>query len=360
MAVKKKRVGVLTSGGDCAGLNMAIMAVTKRAILGYGWEMIGIEDGQDGLVGSSGNLKLDLKIPFGELIRQGGSFLGSFSRSNYSGEYLGELASLRFCMDDVAKGIRKMKLDALIATGGNGTMLFVSGFAKAADVPFMGIPKTIDNDTPGSDISIGFNSAVSACTEALDSIFWTAKSHRRAIVTEVMGRDTGHLAMASGVSANADVILVPEIPYTLDGIVRKLSDARKAEGREYFLLVVAEGAGAEKGEKLVARHYGNVASYIEAKLADRGFHVRAGSLGYIQRGSVPTSFDRQLACMFSCHAVDMLAKGKYKYAMVGMMDGKFVLNDLSKFNKEKTRFLDTKSKIVSAARNLGIYIGECR
>ncbi|MDR2098644.1 MAG: ATP-dependent 6-phosphofructokinase [Rickettsiales bacterium] len=358
MAGKKKRVGVFTSGGDCAGLNMAVMAVVKRAITGYGWEIIGIEDGQDGLTGASSNFRMGLKMPFGDLIRQGGSFLGAFSRANYKDKYVGELETRRMITADVAKGIKRLKLDAIIATGGNGTMLFASGFARAAGVAFMGIPKTIDNDTPGSDISIGCNSAVGVCTDALDNIYWTAKSHRRAIVTEVMGRDTGHLALAAGVSSNADAILVPEIPYTIDGVVKKLKSVRKTEGREHFLIVAAEGAGAEKGEKLDAQHYGNVAKYVELKLDKAGFTVRSNQLGHIQRGSLPSAFDRQLASMLSTFAVDTLASGRHKCAMVGMRDGKFVVNDLSHFDKAATRFLSTKSKIVRTACDLGIYIGE--
>ncbi|MDR1008630.1 MAG: ATP-dependent 6-phosphofructokinase [Rickettsiales bacterium] len=355
MSAKKIRIGLFTSGGDCAGLNYALMAITRRAILEYGWEVVGILNGNEGLDKGEAVI-LGLDYPWGETIRQGGSFLGAFSRANNKFRYRGEQDAIGREKADAVRGIKELGLDALIGTGGNGSMLFWSNFATAAKIPFIGIPKTIDNDTPGTDYAIGFSSAVELCSQMIDNIFWTAKSHRRAIAVEVMGRDTGHLAMHSGVAGDADIILTPEIPYTLDGIMEKVGHVRKKEKREYFVIVVSEGAGAEKGQKLDTSKYLNSADYIAKFLDSHNILARATSLGHIQRGSIPNAEDRQLAARLGTYAVDTLASGE-SLAMVGTINGRLKTTSL-KGMKETTKFLDPKSEIVRAARDMGIYVGE--
>ena len=359
MPLKKKRIGVFTSGGDCAGLNMAIAAVAKAGIEKHGWEMVGVCDGQDGLMAEAPSFVMGLDFPFDDILRQGGSFLGAFNRSNNKTAYLGELEMIRSLKDKFAKGVKKLKLDGLIGTGGNGGLLYVNQFARAAGIPFVGIPKTVDNDVPHTDVCIGFDSAVNVCMNAIDNIYWTAKSHRRAIITEVMGRDTGHLAMHSGVAAKVDVILTPEIPYTIKGVLARIERVRKFEDKQHFLIVVAEGAGAEKGKKLDHARHGGVAEYVESKLVEAGIKCRSNELGYMQRGSVPSSYDRNLAAVFGAYAVEAFASGA-RAAMVARRNGKLAVVDLSKINRAETRYLDPKSDIVRAAVGLGIYIGELK
>ncbi|MDR1476950.1 MAG: ATP-dependent 6-phosphofructokinase [Rickettsiales bacterium] len=360
MADKKKRIGVFTSGGDCAGLNMAITAVVKAGIEKHGWEMVGICDGQEGLMAEAPSIALDRRYPFDDVIRQGGSFLGAFNRSNNNTEYLGEVEMIRSLTARFVEGVRKLKLDGLIGTGGNGGLLFISQFAKAAGLPFVGIPKTVDNDVPHTDVCLGFDSAVNVCMGAMDNIYWTAKSHRRAIITEVMGRDTGHLAMHAGVAAAVDIVLVPEIPYTIKGILAKIEDIRRNEGKRHFLIITAEGAGAENGKRLKAHaKHGGVAQYIEENLVAAGIKCRSNELGYMQRGSVPTSYDRNLAAIFGAYAVDVFASGA-RSAMVARRNGRLASVDLGKYDKARTRYLSAKSDIVKAAQGLGIYIGNIK
>ena len=359
MSKKKKRIGVFTSGGDCAGLNMAITAVVKAGMENHGWEMVGVCDGQDGLMAEAPHFTFTSDYPFDDVIRQGGSFLGAFNRSNNKIEYLGELEMIRSMTERFVKGVKKLRLDGLIGTGGNGGLLFLNRFATAANLPFVGIPKTVDNDVPRTDFCLGFDSAVNACMNAIDSIYWTAKSHRRAIITEVMGRDTGHLAMHSGVAAKVDAILIPELPYTIKGVLKRIEQAKRHEGKKHFLIVVAEGAGAEKGSPLKDSRHGGVAQYIEEKLVAEGIKCRSNDLGYMQRGSMPTAFDRNLAAEFGTFAVDVFASGS-RAVMVAKRNGKLVTVDLSKYNRAETRYLDTKSDIVQAAQGLGIYIGEVK
>ena len=245
----------------------------------------------------------------------------------------------------------------MIATGGDGTMFMLNFLCEKVKIPFVGIPKTIDNDTPGTEISIGFSSSVDACVNALDSIFWTAKGHRRAIVTQVMGRNTGHLAMHSGVASCADVILTPEIPYTLSGVIKKVKSLKTLEKRDYAVIVVAEGAGLEKGKPLPKNADYTVAEYIAKALDKAGIEARADNLGYIQRGGLPNGYDRMLAAELGVLAVDLMAEG-HTAVMAGMKDGKPAKVLLKNVCKKETRGLNLSSPIVKTAKNLGIYIGE--
>lgn len=217
----KKKIGILTGGGDCPGLNMVIKTVAQYAMNKYGWEVVGVKNAINGIVSDvklsgedSDIIEFSPSFSFSEYVRQGGTFLGSFKKiktKRYRNVQNDEdLVSVM--LPTFRKNIKEFNIDGLIATGGDGTMFMLNYLCEKSKIPFVGIPKTIDNDTPGTEISIGFSSAVDAIVNAMDSIFWTAKGHRRAIVTQVMGRDTGHLAMHSGVASCADIILVPEIP----------------------------------------------------------------------------------------------------------------------------------------------------
>ena len=363
---KKKRIAILTGGGDCPGLNMAIKAVSQYAMNKYGWEVMGVKNALNGLLDE---IKFDgddadiipftPSFSFSEYVRQGGTFLGSFRKlkTKKFKDVKSDEELVEVMLPFFKKHIKELNIDGMIATGGDGTMFMLNFLCEKVKIPFVGIPKTIDNDTPGTEISIGFSSSVDACVNALDSIFWTAKGHRRAIVTQVMGRNTGHLAMHSGVASCADVILTPEIPYTLSGVIKKVKSLKTLEKRDYAVIVVAEGAGLEKGKPLPKNADYTVAEYIAKALDKAGIEARADNLGYIQRGGLPHGYDRMLAAELGVLAVDLMAEG-HTAVMAGMKDGKPAKVLLKNVCKKETRGLNLSSPIVKTAKNLGIYIGE--
>ena len=363
---KKKRIAILTGGGDCPGLNMAIKAVSQYAMNKYGWEVMGVKNALNGLLDE---IKFDgddadiipftPSFSFSEYVRQGGTFLGSFRKlkTKKFKDVKSDEELVEVMLPFFKKHIKELNIDGMIATGGDGTMFMLNFLCEKVKIPFVGIPKTIDNDTPGTEISIGFSSSVDACVNALDSIFWTAKGHCRAIVTQVMGRNTGHLAMHSGVASCADVILTPEIPYTLNGVIKKVKSLKTLEKRDYAVIVVAEGAGLEKGKPLPKNADYTVAEYIAKALDKAGIEARADNLGYIQRGGLPNGYDRMLAAELGVLAVDLMAEG-HTAVMAGMKDGKPAKVLLKNVCKKETRGLNLSSPIVKTAKNLGIYIGE--
>ena len=363
---KKKRIAILTGGGDCPGLNMAIKAVSQYAMNKYGWEVMGVKNALNGLLDE---IKFDgddadiipftPSFSFSEYVRQGGTFLGSFRKlkTKKFKDVKSDEELVEVMLPFFKKHIKELNIDGMIATGGDGTMFMLNFLCEKVKIPFVGIPKTIDNDTPGTEISIGFSSSVDACVNALDSIFWTAKGHRRAIVTQVMGRNTGHLAMHSGVASCADVILTPEIPYTLNGVIKKVKSLKTLEKRDYAVIVVAEGAGLEKGKPLPKNADYTVAEYIAKALDKAGIEARADNLGYIQRGGLPNGYDRMLAAELGVLAVDLIDEG-HTAVMAGMKDGKPAKVLLKNVCKKETRGLNLSSPIVKTAKNLGIYIGE--
>ena len=224
-----KKIGILTSGGDCAGLNAVIRAVTLRAVNEYGWKVIGIKDGTLGLLKNPFEI-IELKPSHfdGNLMRLGGTFLGT-NNKGYSPH------------NKIIRAFKELKLNALIGIGGDGSMKILQQLAKKGGINFVGIPKTIDNDVKDNELSIGYDTAVDVATNALDMLQPTAASHRRAMILEVMGRDAGHIALNSGIAGGADVILIPEIPYSLKKIAKHI-DKIRSNGRNHALCVVAEGS----------------------------------------------------------------------------------------------------------------------
>ena len=363
---KRKRIAILTGGGDCPGLNMAIKSIAQYAMNKYGWEVIGVKNALNGLIddikfdGDDADIiSFSPSFSFSEYVRQGGTFLGSFKKikTKKFKAVKNDEELVNVMLPFFKKHIKELNIDGMIATGGDGTMFMLNFLCEKTKIPFVGIPKTIDNDTPGTEISIGFSSAVDACVNALDSIFWTAKSHRRVIVTQVMGRNTGHLAMHSGVASGVDVILTPEISYTLSGIIKKIKSIKTTEKRDYAIIVVAEGAGREKGRALPKNADYTVAEYIAKALDGVGIEARADNLGYIQRGGLPNGYDRMLAAELGVLAVDLIADGSTA-VMAGMKDGKPTKVPLKNVCKKETRGLNLSSPIVKTAKKMGIYIGE--
>ena len=358
---KSKKIGILTSGGDCAGLNAVIRAVVNAASQ-KGWTIYGIHNGTDGLT--------EKPLSYEELT------VHNFSDTPWprlSGSYLGSL-NKGVKMDAVSEmskrfgdGVRELGLDAVIVVGGDGSMNITGNYCKGAGIKMIGIPKTIDNDTPITEFSVGFNSACQVCTTAIDSLELTARSHHRALICEVMGRDAGHLAMQSALAGQADVCLVPEIPYKIDNVIKKLKEI-KASGRDHAVIVVSEGVKTESGEHLSSAKnligeavYGGVGQYLSAELNKRysEFQTRVTTLGHVQRSGVPSSFDRLLAALFGAKAIELLAHDETD-KMVIWKGGKVEAVSIDEVVKKGTTLLDVHSDFVKAAQALGMYVGEVK
>lgn len=304
------RIGVLTGGGDCPGLNAAIRAVVRRAEQ-YGYEVYGFKNGWAGLLGEGKADKMDASSVSG-ILPIGGTILGT-SRTNP--------AKKPGDMEQVIANFERWKLDALIAIGGDDT-LSVASKLFAAGMKTVGIPKTMDNDVDCTDYTIGFNSAVSIVADALDKLHTTAFSHHRVIVCEVMGRDAGWVAVVGGLAGGADYIVCPEVPAKLDEIIEHLN-SRVARGKEASIIVVAEGAKidgmdvATRGSKLDAFGHPILGGAGErlAQAIEEGtnFEVRATVLGHLQRGGSPSVFDRVLATRYGVAAVDYVKDGRFGY-----------------------------------------------
>jgi ATP-dependent phosphofructokinase / diphosphate-dependent phosphofructokinase len=300
------RIGLLTGGGDCPGLNAAIRAVVTRATGTHGVQVIGILDGWDGLM--EGRMRpLDRDAVRG-LLQRGGTVLGTSRRDPYvHGDGAGSLTPT----------LEREGIDALIVVGGDGT-LRTADRLNAEGIPIVGVPKSIDNDIAGTDTTIGFDTAVQIATEAIDRITTTAESHDRVMVVEVMGRTQGWIATHAGMAAGADAILVPEEPYDL-GEVAALVRSRAARGRRYSVVVVAEGVTPPPGSRVEARldafgfqRLGGVSTLVAAELeALTGFEARVTVLGHVQRGGVPSARDRVLATRFGIRAADVAARGRF-------------------------------------------------
>tara|TARA_B100000686_G_scaffold268271_1_gene283716 strand:- start:1552 stop:2637 length:1086 start_codon:yes stop_codon:yes gene_type:complete len=357
-----KRIGILTSGGDCAGLNAVIRAVTLRAIKQYKWKVFGIKDGTLGLMKNPVDV-LELKESNfdGNLMRMGGTFLGSnnkgnpFKTINRNGKKLN-------VSDIIINGIKSLKLDALIGIGGDGSLKLLQTLTKKGNINFVGIPKTIDNDVKDNELSIGYDTAVDVATNALDMLQPTAASHRRAMILEVMGRDAGHIALNAGIAGGADVILIPEITYSIKSIAKHIDTIRK-NGRNHALIVVAEAVKKENGKKAVVKfvdgqvRLGGIGAYLSEKISKlTKAEIRVTVLGHLQRGAQPTHRDRLIASAFGVHAVDLIAENKFNRVVVWKNRGVEDLNLDEIAGKSKT--INKNDPLIEVARGLGIYIGD--
>ncbi len=356
-----KRIGLMTSGGDCAGLNAAIRAVVRRAIHGYGWTVIGIKDGSAGLMARPVEAEeLTLLSVGGDLIRRGGTILGTINKGDPFAYKMAD-GSVVDRSGEVVEGLRQLSLDALIVIGGDGSMRLLSRLCQLGNIPMIGIPKTIDNDVAETEYAIGFDTAVSVACEALDRLAPTAASHHRVMILEVMGRDVGHIALTAGVSGGADVILIPEIPYSLTGIANRLQTV-SARGRKHALLVVAEGCGTETGDKVTQdrdggrARYGGIGQYLAERLEDLiEAEIRVTVLGHVQRGGMPSMRDRMIASAFGVRAVDLIAQGGADLVVV-WKNGDVDDVPLSHVAGQ-TRAVDPDGTMVKTAKGLGLYVG---
>jgi ATP-dependent phosphofructokinase / diphosphate-dependent phosphofructokinase len=302
------RIGILTGGGDCPGLNAVIRAVVRKGIDGYGDEIIGFRDGWRGVLEGVYE-ELTLESTRGILPR-GGTILRSSRTNPYKRE--DGLESVRTTLAD-------LRLDGLIPIGGEDT-LGVANRLHQDGVNVVGVPKTIDNDLGGTDVTFGFDTALQIATEAIDRLHTTAESHNRILVVEVMGRSAGWIALYSGVAGGADVILVPEIPFDIDEVCRRV-ERRHARGRYFSIVVAAEGATPKEGTLEVADagvdefghpRLGGIGYTLEREIGARtGYEARATVLGHVQRGGTPTAFDRVLATRLGLAAIDAAHSGSW-------------------------------------------------
>jgi len=357
-----KTIGILTSGGDCAGLNAAIRAVVARAVQGYGWRVYGIRQGTMGLMRRPVEYEeLDLSISTVNMLRLGGTILGTTNKGDPFAFPMPD-GSLRDRSEEVIEGIRSLGIDALIGVGGDGSFAILRRLAQQGGIRLVGIPKTIDNDVGATEASVGYNTAVAVATEALDRLQPTAASHDRVMILEVMGRDAGHIALAAGIAGGADVILIPEIPYTLEAVAKHIEKVRR-EGRNFALIVIAEAVKDRTGHVVQQHHAGGGVTYGgvgyalgEAIARLTGAETRVTILGHVQRGSQPTWDDRLLASAFGVHAVDLIAAGRFD-RMVAWQNRRVVDVPLAEA-VQRPQEVDPEGTLVHAARGLGISLGD--
>jgi len=361
---KMNRIGILSGGGDCPGINAVIRGVAKKAILELGAEIVGIEDGYEGLVNNRYR-KLELGDLSG-ILTLGGTILGTSKKAN----------PYRYAMRDGSKLIfkdmsrqalanaRRMGLDCLVAIGGDGTLgiaykLFRDG------VPVIGVPKTIDNDIIGTEVTFGFDSAVWIATEGIDRLHTTAQSHHRIMIVEVMGHNAGWLALHSGVAGGGDIILIPEIPYDIDAIAEKVRDRHK-HGKRFSIVVVAEGAKPKGGDVVIQRivkessdpiRLGGIGFVLGKQIENiTGIETRTVVMGHLQRGGTPTPHDRVLATRLGTKAVDMIKDGSFGH-MVAVQKGALVKFPLKSVAKG-VRKVPLDHPLIASARSLDTSFGD--
>ncbi|MEG1002633.1 6-phosphofructokinase [Clostridium sp.] len=366
MTKKIKKIALLTGGGDCPGLNAVIRAVTRTAILNYGYEVIGYKFGYRGLYNND-YIPLTLESVSG-ILHRGGTILYSSNKDNlfdYSVEENGEM--VKKDVSDVAVENLKMEgVDVLVVIGGDGTLTSARDFSRKG-VKVIGVPKTIDNDLASTDVTFGFNTAIDVATEALDRLHTTAESHHRIMLCEVMGRGAGWIALESGIAGSADVILLPEIPYDINKIVEKVNQ-RKAEGKLFTIIVVAEGAKSKDGDVVVSKIVADSPDPIRLggignKLADdlekviKDHEVRCTVLGHIQRGGNASTFDRILSTRYGVGAVEMINEGLFG-SMVCLKGDKLTNDTLENVIGQHTKQVNPDCELVTIAKKIGISFGD--
>jgi 6-phosphofructokinase 1 len=356
------KIGIVTGGGDCPGLNAVIRAVAKTAAK-RGWETLGIIGGYDGIL-SQTYRNLDYKSLDGLLVR-GGTILGTANRGQFSAKTgHGEVRQLpKELMDATKAGMEKLGLSALVSVGGDGSLTIAQQMHEAG-IPIVGVPKTIDNDLAATTTTFGFDSAVACATDALDRLHTTAESHNRVMVLEVMGRYAGWIAIYAGMAGGADVILIPEIPFTYESVCRAITE-REQKGKHFTLVVAAEGAKLAGGEFITSggqqanreARLGGIGLVVAAEIEKRtGKETRAMVLGHLQRGGSPTYMDRVLCTLFGAKAVELITEGRFGRMVAH--NGKFVTSVALAEAIGQLRTVPLDEGFVHATRSLGICLGD--
>ncbi len=348
-------IGICTGGGDAPGLNAVIRAAVKAAILKYSWKVIGIPDGFDGLIWPERSHELTLKDVSGILPR-GGTILGTTNRGNpfqYKVVENGHEVT-RDISGDVINNAAKLGIDAMISIGGDGSMKIAHElFLKGMKV--VGVPKTIDNDLSATEVTFGFDTALHTATDAVDKIHTTAESHHRVMVIEVMGRDAGWIALEAGMAGGAHIILIPEIPFSIQGICQHL-EMRERFGKRFTIVVVAEGIKLPPEMRHMARSMavGNMIGDAIALMARK--EVRVSILGHIQRGGSPSPYDRILGTRFGVAAVDLIAEGGFGKMVCLQQESIRAVPIAEAVGKLKV--VDPNGEFIRAARAIGIAFGD--
>ncbi len=361
---KKKRIGILTGGGDCPGINAVIRAVVKKAINEKGMEVIGIEDGYHGIVNNRYRpLRYD---DVSGILTLGGTILGTSKTVNPYRYAIRKGNQLEFkdLSKEAIKNLKNLNIDCLVCIGGDGTLGIAHRLFKDG-VPIVGLPKTIDNDLRGTDITFGFDSAVSIATEGIDRIHTTAESLHRIMIVEVMGHRTGWIALHSGVAGGGDIILIPEIPYDIHSIAEKVKERNK-KGKRFSIVVIAEGAKSKDGDIVIQRvvkessdpiRLGGIGFVLGEQIEKiTGLETRTVVMGHLLRGGSPTPFDRILATGLGAKAVDMIEDKKFG-SMAGVKGNSLVTVPLKEIAKGP-KLVPLKHPMIKAARSLGTCFGD--
>jgi 6-phosphofructokinase 1 len=360
MAERIRTIGVSTGGGDAPGLNAVIRAVVRTAIDDYGWRVLGVTNGFDGLIWPENCRELSKDAVRGILPR-GGTILGTTNRGNpfsYEVEEAGQ-KSVRDFSGQCMENMKRLKMDAMVVIGGDGTLSIANQFFKLG-MNVVGVPKTIDNDLSATEVTFGFDTALRVATDAIDRLHTTAESHHRVMIIEVMGRDAGWIALHAGIAGGAHIILLPEVPFTIQNICEKVRE-REMMGRKFSLIVVAEGVHLPEKDALnkpmPPAKPGNVGNTIAFSIREfMKKEVRVTVLGHIQRGGSPTPYDRILATRFGVAAADLIAAGDFG-KMVCLRSNRIEAVPLeAAIGVYKT--VDPSSDIVRAARAVGISFGD--
>lgn len=360
-----KRVGILTGGGDCSGLNAVIRAVTRAAVIGHGATVVGIEGGFEGLI--TGRAEELTVRSTRDILTLGGTILGTTNKGNpFEFRELAGDGSIKVSdySDTAVDTFKKLGLDCLFVVGGEGTLEIGYRFFKKG-VPVIGIPKTIDNDLDKTDYTFGYQTAVEVASESLDRLQTTGRSHQRVMILEVMGRTAGWIALESGISGGAHIILIPEIPYSIDRVVEKIR-LREKGGSPFSIIMIAEGAKEEGGEVITQAsastrlqgvpQLGGVGQYLADQIKRRiDLEVRCTVLGHVQRGGSPCAFDRVLGTRLGSFAVQAAAEGKFG-TMVALDTPDIVLVPLGDL-AGRVRAVPVDSQLIRCAESIGISMG---
>ena len=357
-----KTIGIVTGGGDAPGLNAVIRSVAKTAICEYGMRVVGIEDGFEGLLGATRTRELTLADVRG-LLPRGGTILGTRNRGRF-GEHIadGVLVKPDAAYKEASANLEVLGIEGLIVLGGEGTLAIAAEFDRLG-VPVVGVPKTIDNDLACTELTFGFVTALDIATEALDRLHTTAESHDRVMILEVMGRNAGWIALHSGIAGGADVILIPEIPFTMESVAEKIH-SRDQAGSNFSIIVVAEGATEtgheriyqDKGDAYHAARLGGIGVYCRTRLEPlTGKETRCVVLGHLQRGGRPNAFDRMLATNYGACAVRALTEGK-RGVMVALQAADVVTVPISEAIAN-VKTVPPNGQLVRTARDTGISFG---
>ncbi|MBI2252072.1 MAG: ATP-dependent 6-phosphofructokinase [Armatimonadetes bacterium] len=359
-----KKIGILTGGGDCPGLNAVIRAAVKTSHFRYGWQVIGVEDGFDGLI-KPHKTRFLIQEDVVDILSKGGTILGTTNRGNPFSYKILKKGKIITCdySETVIKKMRTLGIDALIIIGGEGTLKIALDFYRLG-VPVVGVPKTIDNDLEATEVTFGFDSAINTAMEAIDKLRSTAESHHRVMVIEVMGRDAGWIALHAGIAGGADIILIPEISFDFNKIQQKIRQ-RGRQGYKYSIVVVAEGAYPKGGKVFTITpknpldnvRLGGIGYKIGEEISSlTGHETRVTVLGHLQRGGSPTANDRNLGTRFGAAAVRLIYQRQFG-RMVCLKSGNIESVPLEEAIRQ-LKNVPLSHDLILTAKEMGIIFGD--